>query len=393
MPVVPARLALLVCPIGLLACGFTPGAAGSGLESSGSSGSGGSGSTANSSGLTGIGATNGGDVGVGTGGTGADCGQMNVPITPLPPDILIVQDRSGSMDDDGNDRPCNNNNGGCGSTSKWAQVTAAINAVVMQTQSTVNWGLKFFADSDNVCGVSPNTVAVAVAPNNATPIAAAITASTSANGGVLNGSSTPTEQAVRAGITYLQSLTDTNPKYILLATDGLPNCVPNQRATTGDNSAGAEAAVSDAKTAGFPTFVVGIATDRDAMATDTLNTMAMDGGEAQANAATAYYSVADTATLEAALQTIVGITASCTISLSGAPTGFTNVAISANDSSGNTVEIPQDAQNGWSYGSNMTTVVLNGTSCTNLQNGSYSNFQFYYACAGQEIKIGAAVAQ
>jgi hypothetical protein len=29
----------------------------------------------------------------------------------------------------------------------------------------------------------------------------------------------------------------------------------------------------------------------------------------------------------------------------------------------------------------MTTIVLNGTSCTNLRNGSYSDFQFIYTYA------------
>ncbi len=384
-----AKAALVFALVG---CGFSPGPPGENASSGGSSGlTGSAGSSSTGTGiLSGGGAATGagGDVGVSGSAGSSDCGQMNVPINQLPPDILIVQDRSGSMNDNSNDMSCN---GGCAAASKWAQVTAAINAVVTQTQAKVNWGLKFFADTDNVCGVG-NTVAVPVAANNAAAIATAITGSTSANGGVNNGSHTPTQQAEQAGAAYLGTLTDNNPKYILLATDGLPNCTPASLNIDADNSAGAATAVANAKAAGFPTFVVGIATASDAMATQTLNTMATNGGEPQTGGATSYYNVTDTASLEAALDKIVGIVASCTISLATAPKGFTNVAISADDGSGKPIEIPQDATNGWSYGPNMTTVVLNGTSCTNLQNGTYSNFQFYYACTGQPIIIGAEIA-
>src|SRR4051812_1409523 len=47
------------------------------------------------------------------GGTGAQtldggtfCGTVNRPLVALPPDVLIVLDRSGSMDNDINDRGC-----------------------------------------------------------------------------------------------------------------------------------------------------------------------------------------------------------------------------------------------------------------------------------------------
>ena len=73
-----------------------------------------------------------------------NCGQTSVSVMPLPPDILIVQDRSLSMTDDSNDKACAggsiNGDGMCGAASKWAQTIAAINQVVAQTQAKVNWG-------------------------------------------------------------------------------------------------------------------------------------------------------------------------------------------------------------------------------------------------------------
>jgi hypothetical protein len=302
---------------------------------------------------------------------------------PLPPDILIIQDRSGSMNDDDTDTACK---GGCGATSKWALITAALNNVIGQTDTTVNWGLKFFADADATCGVTA-TVAVPVAPMNAGPIATAITGSTSANGGVANGSSTPTAQAIGVGTTYLGTLTDPNPKYLLVATDGLPNCATGKG--NGDNSPATEAAVAAALTAGYQTFVVGIATTADAMATATLNAMAMAGGQAQTGAATMYYSVTDTTSLEAALTQIVGIVANCTISLAGAPTNFTNVAVSATDSTGTKVQVMQDPTNGWAYDASKKNIVLNGTACDSLKNGSYSDLSFIYSGCAICIDVGS----
>lgn len=109
--------------LSLVGCGFSPGMPG---EASGTGGASSTGSgTAGVTGIsTGQGLT-GGDVGItGTGGTSTTCGQAAVTINPLPPDILIVEDRSGSMNDDQTDAPCT---GGCGARSKWALVTAVIN--------------------------------------------------------------------------------------------------------------------------------------------------------------------------------------------------------------------------------------------------------------------------
>jgi len=52
-------------------------------------------------------------------------------------DILILLDASTSMNDDTTDTPCD---GGCGVNSKWAQVTAAIDQVVGDTDDRVKHG-------------------------------------------------------------------------------------------------------------------------------------------------------------------------------------------------------------------------------------------------------------
>ncbi|HSS40785.1 MAG TPA: hypothetical protein VLT58_18610, partial [Polyangia bacterium] len=244
------------------ACSFTP-KVGVGVGD----GSGGSSIPATGGSPPVSGTGSGGRSGAGTGGSGpaltdgggllpppppsvdANCGQVNSPLKVVPPDVLLIQDRSGSMDNDDNDKSCRR--AGCGAMSKWSEMTVAVTQVVTTTQATVNWGLKFFADGSDAeaCGVLPGAT-VPIAPNNAGPITTAL-----GNRGAAT--NTPTRAAVQAGTAYLMSLQDTNPKYILLATDGEPNCADG--CMGGDcgvtpnpvEEMGSEKAVADAAAAGI----------------------------------------------------------------------------------------------------------------------------------------------
>src|SRR5947199_112552 len=73
---------------------------------------------------------------------GTSCGSIERPSSNRLPDVLLLQDASGSMNNDINDLSCAT--GGCGPTSKWSLMTAAIKQVVTETETQVNWGLKFF---------------------------------------------------------------------------------------------------------------------------------------------------------------------------------------------------------------------------------------------------------
>ncbi len=382
----------------LVGCGFKAGTAGTptsgagGIDAGSSTGSGGrAGSTGNGGAVGtggvvvfGTGGGSGGDVGFADAST--NCGQTSVSVMPLPPDILIVQDRSLSMTDDSNDQPCAGGtaagNGNCGVNSKWSQVITALNQVVGQTQTTVNWGLIFLGDEATVCGAATAPV-VDITPGASSPLIQA-----AFNGVQFTGQiGTPTTAVMNNAVQYLQGLTDPNPKYLLLATDGEPNCAGGNVNMT--DAVGAENAVAAAYTAGFPTFVVGIATATDAAATSALNMAAVNGGEAQTGAATQYYSVTDTVGLETVLAQIVGKTVSCTIPLTGVSGSLDKVAVSAKDASGNTIEIMQDPVNGWSYTDpTKTAIILNGDACNNLKTVTYTGFQFIYTCATGMIMIG-----
>jgi hypothetical protein len=285
----------------------------------------------------------------------------------VPPDLLIVLDKSASMANGPDDTPCGNTPG-C--QPKWDSMTAAIEQVTKQTETTIRWGLKLFANN-NTCAVNAGA-AVDVGPNNAAAIASAI-------GMNMPGGHTPTRLAETSGATYLMGLTDPNPKYILLATDGIPNCIPGGRSQTTVDSTGAEQAVLDAAMAGIPTFVVGVGNVAGAVA--TLTQMAINGGRPQ-TADPRYYPVSSTADLVSVLTTIGGQITSCTFALAMAPPDPTNIGVY-----GDGARIPQDKThtNGWDYGAGMKSIELFGAACDNVKTGKTKGVQAVFGCPGQVI--------
>jgi von Willebrand factor type A domain len=382
-----SRFTLLVAFAGIFGCSQ----ANPGRTTAGSGATGGTNSGTNS-GTTG--GTNSGTTGGTTGGTtdgttGGDpnCGEQDFMLQKgLPPDLLIVLDKSGSMDSDP----------GNGMGTKWDQVTAAINQTVSALQGQIKWGLEIFP-SDNDCGTS-SSVDVPIATNNASAIAGAIAAVGTPNG------STPTTAAIKAGTTYLQSVTDSNPKYILLATDGEPNCsagtaMPGtcmcpaplmemggqccafgvcipcpSNVPGGPDDAAAEQSVTDAAAAGIHTFVVGIAADSAADA--VLNLMAKNGGEARPGTPQ-YYPVTSTTDLVNAVNTIAGQIISCSFALQMAPTSPQNTTVEVNGST-----VPHDANhmNGWDYGPGNLSIQFYGPYCTQLQGGSVMDVKAVFGC-------------
>jgi von Willebrand factor type A domain len=363
-------------------CGSSTGGTTSGTSGGTTSGTSGGTTSGTSGGTTsgtgGTGGTTGGDPNCGVGV------QEFMLQKGLPPDLLIVLDRSGSMDTDP----------GNGMGTKWAQVTTAINQVVSALQGQIRWGLEVFPH-DNDCGVS-TSVDVPIAANNASAISGAISV-LSPNG------STPTTAAIQAGTSYLQSVSGSNPKYILLATDGEPNCsagtatgtcmcpaptvemngqccltgmcIPCPSSTPGGpDDAAAEKAVSDAATAGVHTFVVGIAADSTADA--VLDVMAANGGEARP-ATPRYFPVTSTADLVNAINAIAGQIVSCNFALQMAPARPDQVSVEVN---GNPVPHDASHSSGWDYGPGNLSIQFYGSSCTMLQAGNVTDVKAIFGC-------------
>ena len=206
----------------------------------------------------------------------------------------------------------------------------------------------------------------------------AIAARTDANGNVTNGSRTPTRSAEDAAVTYLRANTDPNPKFILMATDGQPNC-PASGNSSGDDTPGAVAAVTAARTAGFPTFVVGLSAPAGA-ANDALNMMADAGGYPRTGDPR-YYPVTSAAEFVAVLQTLVGVATTCTFSIPPPPTNDGTTSREDISVNGNTGPILPDAVNGWTYSdASHTSITLNGTACADVEAGRITNVTIVFNC-------------
>jgi von Willebrand factor type A domain-containing protein len=291
--------------------------------------------------------------------------------TNLPPDVLIVLDRSGSMNDKIDGIACT---GGCGANSKWTQMTQALEAFIPTVQTKVNWGLKLFATpKQNSCTVG-NGAEVKPATNNAVAIMTAIGATSA-------GSSTPTTAAVNGAAAYLTALDDGFPKFILLATDGIPTCGTSQCAP-GVNTGGSPTACDDANaiaavkavhdTMGIPTFVVGIGTSTGG-GDATLTSMAQAGGYPRAGSPS-YYPVGSATELTQAFETITGMVQSCTFTIDP-PIDPKLQTISGVNADG----VPLDKTDFTVIGT--TGVQLVGKACTDLTAGTLKNIEVQVMCS------------
>jgi hypothetical protein len=241
-------------------------------------------------------------------------------------------------------------------------MTGALNmSLAMSQAQQARWGIVFFPN-DGLCGAA-TTPDVPVGNNTQGQIMAALSSHSP-------GGATPTQAAVRAATSYLMGLQDTNPKFIVLATDGEPNCGSGL-----DDAAGAEQAITDAKNMGINTFVIGISAD--AMADTTLNQMAVNGGEARMPGPPSYYSVQNQTDFVNAIAAITGTVVSCTFRLQMPPPYPDRVTIT-----GNGMIIPRDTthMNGWDYGAGNMSIIFYGQYCQQLQQGVIVTVQAIFGC-------------
>jgi hypothetical protein len=287
-------------------------------------------------------------------GSGRTCGLQNYTLERLPPEILLVLDRSGSMR-----QPVP----GSG-TDRWTETTAALDDVLKQTSAGVSWGLKNFPTT-SACNVSA-AVEVPVAPTNYAAVGGAIKATlpNADTGG------TPTGAAMRSATAFMKTLQSKNPKYIVLATDGEPTCSDMPLP-----------AITEAVAAGFRTFVVGIATAGTG-AHATLNDMAVAGMEPRADPATRYYAVSNRQDLVGALTQITQRVTNCTFPLDKAPPSRDDVAVNIG---GKRVARDQNRQNGWDYGAGDRAVQLYGPACDMVKTGNISSVEIIFGCPGEVI--------
>jgi hypothetical protein len=301
-----------------------------------------------------------------------NCALKHYDLERRPGDLLLILDRSGSMLE-----PIMVNGM---SVVKWPQARDALDAVILKTQTTVSWGLKVFP-IDNGCAVS-ETVEVPVALNNHDKIMASVDLNAS-----MDGARTPTRDAINKGAAVMKASPSTNAKYLVIATDGVPNCpAPTAppdggmggrgRGGNGGDDMATIAAVTAAAKAGIPSFVVGVST-AGGEADNTLNAMAVEGGRPRNDPAIKYYPVAGRDELIAALDSIATQVGSCTFPLNPAPPAPQNVAVNVD---GTRVAQDPTQMGGWNYGPGNSSIIFFGAACEALKSGASKNVQIIFGC-------------
>ena len=307
-----------------------------------------------------------------------NCGSQSFAVgaSKLPPSVMLVIDRSGSMSEM------------AGSLSKWDSLKSAVHtlfgedgmAIDPTKNADIDWGLTLFpkqASAQCTAGVVNTPMANADATQVLSildPIQSIQDNSRALTDPNVLGPGTPTPETL-AQVRDSGGLTDaTRNNVVLLMTDGIPNC-----------SANSEKQVTDiigqlyARTPSVKSYVVGLGTETNSNP-QTLNEWAKAGHTDRTGAASAYYQANNADDLKAAFADIVSGVSSCTYHLDAAPADPNLLSAYLNGQ-----VIANDTTNGVSYDGKSQSLVFNGSSCDQLKAGDSVKIDILYGCKGAPI--------
>jgi hypothetical protein len=326
--------------------------------------------------------------------------------------MLILLDKSGSMG-----KP------GLGSTaSKWEAMRSALNTALTKARLTINFGLDLFPRADVASGCTgeaccqtsavgePLTVPVGPGSDTVPAILSTLDATTPAGG-------TPMAAALSRALNYYTAGDGSGligDKYVLLVTDGGPNCDtaavsacegdkctrnldPDPTCNTSLNCCSTAALavnclddvsvntqIQALATAGIKTIVVGIPGSDPYV--QYLNLFAQSGQKPNPdpNATTAYYAVAESAGATGLADTLHAITIdlvkSCVITYTTPPQDTEQVTVLVNCN-----PVPRDPTDGgdgsyWTLDTAAKTITLGGPTCDTILNEGVNRVDYIFGC-------------
>ena len=278
------------------------------------------------------------------------CGGELWDATNVPPNVLIVLDRSSSMNTD------------IGGGTKWEIAQQAIATMLTDYGNGVRFGLMLYPATD-LAGqqggqCSPGAVFVDPGPDTAATINQDLGQAGTTNFG------TPIADALTSLLGYAGLADTMRGNYVLLITDGQENC-------NGDPVASVTALRGE--TPEVKTFVVGFG---DGVDPATLDAMATAGGTAQAQEPL-YYQCDDAASLAAAFASIAGSVLSCSYTLSNVPPDPDLLYVYAD---GVLVARDPTHTSGWDYDPATNQLTFYGTVCDQLTAGTVTKLIISYGC-------------
>jgi hypothetical protein len=293
------------------------------------------------------------------------CDTFEIQAGAIPPNLLLVVDKSGSMKD-----PTSAGS----SRTKLQDAKDALNMMIDQGEGQIRFGWLQFP-SDSSCGAGD--VSVQCADDSASTIRSRIS-SLSANGG------TPTGPSLNNANAYDGMHDEDRNNFVVLLTDGMPTC-PNgngRQENEADNTLALNA-VTSLHAGGVDTFVIGLGEDINSSNPTLLNDMADAGGRPRAGG-TKYYQANSLSDLEQALQDIGGMVIGCNLGLGSVPEYPAWLWVFFCDANGeNCVAQARDKDhvNGWDYDSAHNQVDFYGPMCDQLRSGTIEDVEVLMGCA------------
>jgi len=315
------------------------------------------------------------------------CSCTEVPLLGDPPNVYFVLDRSGSMNDN----------------NKWTTIRVTVANIISKLGARIAVGATLFPTDGSSCSAGNEVLSVRRGDNPSSPGVQSETAktlltltSTPASGG------TPTASTLSALLPRLKALP--GKTFVILATDGGPNCnaaaactsancIPNIESATPAcmpngtncctvNELGPENCLDaqptiDATTAlaqaGIPVYVIGV--PGSGPYGTLLDALAQSGGTARSGSPK-YFRVdtTDTTAFTTALaQVAAKITATCTFPLKSAPQDPSLVNVYTDGTI-----LPKDPTNGWTIDG--STVTLVGAACDKVLSGEVLEVRVIEGC-------------
>ena len=185
----------------------------------------------------------------------AGCGAATIPTERVPGSLILLFDRSGSMDN-----PASGDSG----PTKWDLATTAINNALAGVSDDLSMGLMLFPHtSGDECSVGSDAMRVPVAP-----LRTSRSAIQSALGGAsAGGGNTPIASALRAGWDQLDGLEGRGQKGLILVTDGAETC----ETSAAERDAVLARAMSENASSGYLTYAVGLDESNNFLSTLAFN--------------------------------------------------------------------------------------------------------------------------
>jgi hypothetical protein len=287
---------------------------------------------------------------------GGECGGQEVKLTSVAPNLLLVLDRSCSMQRT------------VGALSKWELAVRAVVDLTTKFDARFRFGLSLFPDSaGDRCTQEP--MAFLPASGNEAKIAKLLTDSLSPTDP--NYPSRPCVTNIDAAIlqardTPLLRQRDRKSSVILITDGAQAGC------DAAGGSTGTIAYLKQLARNGIKTFVVGFGAE---ISGASLTKYAEAGGAPAPNAEK-FFRAEDGPALAAVLSTIAREAVSCRFSLASKPADPSKIFVFFDDKR----EVPRDVPDGWVYDPADGTITFQGTSCDDLRTEKVKDVDVVFGC-------------